>query len=215
MNTLFEIRRNNLNQLVLDKFNGNKSALARAADVHHNHINLLLSANEVHRRNMGEDLARRVEKALGLPQYWLDKDHSNDDDSVSTIHSMPLDNGLKRVLKTSSVTSLALSTTWIRAQMPEASGPDNLFLAAVATDEMAPDLLPKDIVMIDAAVKAYTVDGVYLLTAGNGDAYLRRIRKQLAGNFVVSAGEQSETMGDLHGLSVLGRVVQKIQMCRV
>jgi hypothetical protein len=69
---IYEVRRHNLHRLVLDQYDGNRAALARAAKVHPNQINLLLSDNIDHRRNLGEVLARKIESELKLPGGHLD-----------------------------------------------------------------------------------------------------------------------------------------------
>jgi hypothetical protein len=211
MDNLYAIRKANLMELVLQKFQGNKSALARAAEVHHNHINLLLSNNPVHSRNMGEDLARRVEQRLGLPALWLDNDHSNDQTATAVIGSLPIGEGLNRVLRTSPIQSITVATSWAAAQLPDTT--PQLFLSCIASDEAAPHLQAGDIVIIDAGVKAFTVDGVYLLISGD-EAYLRHIRKKLTGGYVLEGAGATDQIDTIKPFNISGRVVQKIHVGR-
>lgn len=214
MEKLYVVRKTNLLDLVHSKFANNKSAFARAAGIHHNHVNLLLSNNDVHRRNMGEELARRIETTLGLPQLWMDQDHSGEEILTQVVPSFSIGDGLERILRTPPVQSITASIGWLEANMPGITSVSQLFLSALATDEVAPLLLPGDIVLIDAGVKAFTVDGVYLLSA-NGEAYMRSIRKTLGGQYAVSGAAGSDQMDSISGLKVLGRVVQKIHMGRI
>lgn len=214
MEKLHTIRKQNLQDLVLRKFAGNKSALARAADVHHNHINLLLSSNDVHRRNMGEELARRIEQTLGLPPLWLDQDHSGDEVVTQQIAAFPIGEGLDRILKLPPVLSITVSIGWLESISPNITGTSQLFLSAIATDEVAPLLQAGDVVLIDAGVKAFTVDGVYLLATGE-DVYMRSIRKSISGGYAVSGAGGTDQLDNIKGMKVLGRVVQKILISRI
>ena len=214
MDHLYAVRKANLQAIVLQKFQGNKSAFGRAADVHHNHVNLLLSTNAVHRRNMGEDLARRIEQKLGLPPMWLDRDHAGESVSTAVIASLPIGEGLGRILRTPPVQSITVSHPWISTLLPEITGTAQLFIAGISTEEVAPALLPNDIVLVDAGVKAFTVDGIYILLSG-GDAHLRHIRKKLTGGYTLESAGSTEQTDTLDGLKVAGRVVQKIHMGRI
>jgi hypothetical protein len=211
MDNLYAIRKANLLELALQKFQGNKSALARAAEVHHNHINLLLSNNDSHRRNMGEDLARRMEARLGLPPLWLDNDHTNEQTATAVIASLPIGEGLDRVLQNSPIHSMTVTISWMAANLTHAT--PQLFLSCIASDEASPHVVSGDIVIIDAGVKAFTVDGVYLLIHGE-DVYLRHIRKRLTGGYTVEGGGSSEQIDNMKGFTVSGRVAQKIHTGR-
>jgi hypothetical protein len=71
--SISEIRRDNLRFLVETRFNGNQSALARALDVEPNLISRLL--NPASKKKIGDDFARRVERAADKPVNWLDVWH--------------------------------------------------------------------------------------------------------------------------------------------
>jgi hypothetical protein len=81
--TIYDVRRENLEQLIDTKFydeklgKGNRSAFARAAGKNVNLINLSLTPNIALRKPIGEKLARDMEAAVQLPRGWLDQDRGN------------------------------------------------------------------------------------------------------------------------------------------
>lgn len=215
METLFSIRKDNLGAIVNNKFGGNKAALARAVKVHPNHINLLLSSNEVHRRNLGEGMARQLEEALGLPPLWLDNPHDADSAKKPVnIPALPIDASISKLLTTSEITALGVGFKVVDDLRPEVTAVENLFLAQAVAD-CSPHVSPGDTVVIDAGVKAYTAEGVYLLVSKGKEAYMRHIRKSMAGPYIFSGGGSQDQMDTMKGFAVLGRVVRRVQITRL
>ncbi|WP_110693319.1 S24 family peptidase [Salinicola halophyticus] len=68
---IYDIRRTNLQSLLDDRFKGKKARLADAIDRQSSYVSRCLSTG-THRKRIGEDFARHVEKALGLANGWLD-----------------------------------------------------------------------------------------------------------------------------------------------
>lgn len=215
MKDLYKIRKANLMGLVLSKFTGNRAAMARAAAVHPNHMNLILSSNETHRRNIGEDLARRIEVSLSLPDKWLDHLHGTENrETLVSISSLPIQSSLSHILKESPVTGISASNAWILSVSSEATAVENLFLSTIATGEMSPLLSVGDLVIVDGASKGFSVEGTYILAVGD-DALLRHIKKTITGGYLVSSGASEERIDSLSSLKIIGRIVQKMQMIRV
>lgn len=69
---IYEIRRENLRAIVKSRFNGKITGLAEAVDRAHSYISRCLTNNETHRKNIGEEFARDIEKRLKLPPLALD-----------------------------------------------------------------------------------------------------------------------------------------------
>ncbi len=215
MKDLYKIRKDNLMGLVLSKFTGNRAAMARAAAVHPNHMNLILSSNETHRRNIGEDLARRIEVSLSLPDKWLDHLHGIENSgTLVTVSSLPIQSSLSHILKEPSVTGISASNAWIQSVSSDATAVENLFLSSIATSEMSPLLSVGDLVIVDGASKGFSVEGTYILAVGE-DVMLRRIKKTITGGYLVSSGASEERIDSLSELKIIGRIVQKMQMIRV
>lgn len=212
MMDVFKTRRNNVMAIVLDKYLGNRAAFSRATEIHPNHINLVLSNNDLHRRNIGEDLARRIEKTLGLAPLWLDSPHNSESDGqVISIKSLPIQKSLDHVLRESPVTIVSAQAQRLSDLTAEATAVENLFLGAIATSEMEPVLHIGDTVIVDGAVKGFGGEGVYILSS-KSDVFLRRVKKTLTGDFVISSGKSEERIASLVGVNVLGRVIRKIEM---
>lgn len=66
-----EIRRANLSKLVEDS--ATIAALANAAEISESYISTILSGA----RNAGSRIARKLERATGRPEGWMDIDHTN------------------------------------------------------------------------------------------------------------------------------------------
>lgn len=70
-----EIRRENLRTLIRDRANGSVGAFARIAGFESPTILSQVSGKSPS-RNIGSNLARRIERGLKLSRGWLDTDHS-------------------------------------------------------------------------------------------------------------------------------------------
>lgn len=78
---LYEQRRVNLRKLIDDQYGGVIKALCTDVGVSHNVIWRLV-ADSKHSRNIGEDLARRIESATGVPSGFLDLNPDAQSDAV-------------------------------------------------------------------------------------------------------------------------------------
>ena len=206
----FATRKENLRRLVLDKYDGNRAALARAAGVHQNQINLLLSDNEDHARNMGEALARRMEGALGLDPGFLDESHDPMAGSTRTIHNWEVPATLAHLFSRHlELACFVMYDANIGRLMGSITSPANLRICRAVTHDMAPLITPSDTAVVDIGVKAVTQDGVYILQHGSG-VFLRRVARSLAGGFTITAASpdiEQLRIETLKGIRALGRVV--------
>lgn len=203
-----ELRRVNLQKLVDDRFQGNKAALSRAAEIHPNHVNLVLTPNKKHQRNLGEGLAREIEKKLGLAEGWLDEEHaaSEREETIQTPWVKP-DERLSMILKLDPIfKSAEVFTLGLDTALSRHTGLQNLAFGLLATDDGAPGLARGDRVLIDTAVRAVTGDGYYILVRGSS-AYLRHIGQPLTGGWKITAsGGDSTIVDSLKGIEVIGRI---------
>lgn len=211
MVSIYELRKKNLQEVIFDRFKGNKAAFSRKADVHPNHTNLVLSDNPEHRRNIGEELARRIESSIGLPPMWLDGDRTGNHAAAVTIGAHAIADNLATVIKDSPVMSLTATSLWLAGLTAEATAVENIFMASVAGAELAPELMSGDVVLVDGAVKSFVSDGVYLLTSGKS-AFTRRVRKTVSGGYVLSSRGQDETVETLAGIKIVGRILRKLDL---
>ena len=73
LNDIFTLRRDNIQRLITERFEGVRSRFARAVGARDSHVNNVFSRHAEYRRNVGEHCARNYESALGLPVGWLDR----------------------------------------------------------------------------------------------------------------------------------------------
>lgn len=185
---MFEIRRENLRRLVLNKFEGNRAAFSRAAGVHQNQINLLLTDNPDHQRNLGEGLARRMEAGLGLVPGLLDQPSADTPSGpVSVLKSTGVPDHMGGILMRDDMhANAALYDSYLEQFAGKMSSKDNLRFFRVGTRDMEPELVYGDYVLVDVGVQAVTTDGVYVLGHGS-DLFLRRIQKLVTGGWAISS----------------------------
>ncbi|WP_049786355.1 helix-turn-helix domain-containing protein [Mycetohabitans rhizoxinica] len=81
MKTIAEIRRSNL-LLAIERMNGSQTQLAEAAGVSPAYLSQVKTAQPNSKtgrqRSMGDDIARRIEKAIGEAEGWMDQSHDDD-----------------------------------------------------------------------------------------------------------------------------------------
>lgn len=72
---IYNIRKRNLRRIINDSFGGVAANLSRALDVQPNVISRIFTRNEKHRRNVGNEMAREIERVVHLQPGWLDREH--------------------------------------------------------------------------------------------------------------------------------------------
>lgn len=75
---IFEIRRQNLRDLITKRFNGRIAGLADAIDRAPSYISRCVTGKPEHRKRIGEQLARDIELKLEIPLLSLDRDKSDE-----------------------------------------------------------------------------------------------------------------------------------------
>lgn len=83
MSVIGEIRKQNLRRLINDRYDGVVQRLAKDCNIQHSQLWRVLKDEPVagQPRYVGEKLARKIEKAVGLHNGWMDQDsdrQSND-----------------------------------------------------------------------------------------------------------------------------------------
>lgn len=74
-------RRARLRRLVNERFGGNQAELARALGRSPSLVWQYLSGH----REIGEKFARHVERCLGLPRFWLDREQEREEKAHATL----------------------------------------------------------------------------------------------------------------------------------
>lgn len=75
---IYEIRRKRMADLIKSPpFNGNQAAFAAKIDKQASYVSrCLLPLGKPHRKRIGEDMAREIERTLDLPALWMDTNGS-------------------------------------------------------------------------------------------------------------------------------------------
>lgn len=77
---IYDLRKENLQKLIAQRYDGVIKKLCTDMGVAHNTIWRLV-ADSKHSRNIGEDLARRIEEATGVPSGYLDLNEADQVDA--------------------------------------------------------------------------------------------------------------------------------------
>ena len=78
MRSIRDIRKDNLKYIIDTRFSGVVNRTARAIGVQQSQIARVFAKGE-YRRNVGDNLARRIEMSLNLEEGWLDQEHASAD----------------------------------------------------------------------------------------------------------------------------------------
>jgi hypothetical protein len=197
-----EVRRSNLLAYINEKFDGNRSAFARAADKNVNLINLVLSNNEEFRRNIGEKLARDLEQRLSLPEGWMDIQRQGG--PTGRVTSFPV---VRFGAADDSPEKLVLASDVVIKHLDAPTALHNVKACYMPSDDMAPTINKGDLIFVDAGVTEIGSDGVYVLVRKD-EIFVRRIKRTLSGALKAVADKDPSGVEDLPGkLTVAGRVV--------
>lgn len=196
---VFEVRRENLKNLIKQKFDGNRAAFCRAIGKNPNLINLLLTKNPDYQRNIGEKLARDIEHGMSLPQGWLDES------SRDKMGSKPYN-----VLRSATGTqTIHLDSAYCEKYLPISVDVARYLVAA--DDSMSPAINPGDHVVINPELNNLKSDGVYCFVSSDR-VYMRRMQSQLNGKVLASCDNPAykpvELLPkDLKSLEIIGKAV--------
>jgi len=138
--SLCDVRQINLRRLMVERFEGSQTRLAKAVGRSAGYISRCLSQGQ-HRKKIGETLARDIEKQIGLENRWLDA--NADEQQISAFwHShveVPLmiecqvseQSGIFKVVNSMETASVPLSVLHqrqlSRSQVAAASVPGSVF----------------------------------------------------------------------------------------
>jgi hypothetical protein len=217
MKSVFDTRRKNLLELIAQKWDGNRSAFARDMSKNVNLINLSLSNNLQLRKNIGEKLARELEKLASLPDGWLDTDRDAFGTELAPVTAIKRMDELARPTDLLSDT-LTVSEAWLKREHPE-TDPTCLSVLHVRDNSMTPTAVEGDVLLVDRNAEHFSSNGVYVIQTKD-ERLLRRLQKQLDGAWVIKT--DNDMFEPVHldqraikALKVMGRVVGKFSYHRL
>lgn len=234
---LREVRRHNLHKLMSREFGagarGAQSRLAEKLGKPQNYISRCLSSpDKAGSKSIGEDMAREVELAFGLPRYALD---SADLEASETINVEGLPEALAQKIKSYKpvveverfdiaasmgpgtepqemnmvVEHMRLDANWVRQNLVYTSI-DNLKLISGRGDSMAPTIRNGDALLVDSGVTSVESDAIYFFLM-RGQQHVKRIQRNLDGLTIISDNGQYREIdvpGDREGdITVLAQII--------
>lgn len=223
MSTIEDVRRENARLLAREA--GGQSRFASRMDMSRQQANHLIGKTPV--KNIGSELARKIESAFGRPIGWMDEHHpgSVNTGASVTIPSMDrasLSSTLLAAAGQPAVSEIGASREWLRQHIG-ARPAESLAIATVAGDSMRDTLPDGTMVLVDRSASALREDGIYMLTRKDDKArtaWFRRVHKSLEGGWRLTAEApgiepMSVSSATPDALLVLGRVVVALEVKRL
>lgn len=221
------IRRANLQRLIDERFDGVQARLAHAIRRPANYVWRLLSDGP-HAKSLGEELARAIEEATGVPRYWLDdqarivlnhkhnKDNSVDSDAGGG--GAPPARGRLPVFSVPEIARTVADVTGQRqvaAMTTDNEYDDRAFGLIVSGQSMFPDLMEGERLVFDPGEAPLAGDIV--LASVDGRALVRRYRPQdTAGAYELVAAnpDYAPVWSDRARVSILAVMVEHHRLRR-
>lgn len=185
-------------------------------------LSQIMSKNPV--RNLGDELARKIERAEGLPDGWLDQQHAEHGETGDNVRL----NSTGIVPFFVSDTEVDIPQYDIRAAMGAGqvppdyielvrhvvvdkahldlfgvtySAPENLAMVTGWGQSMAPTINHGEPVIVDRGVSHFVGDGVYVFT-WDGLLYLKRLQKEPGGKIKVISDNRAHDPFHIPALDV-------------
>lgn len=214
--TIYDTRRENLRRLIGSE-RGAMAALAAKVGMTKQQVSHVIGSRPI--KNIGHELARRIEQAYAIPIGHLDRNDEARPQSPDAIDIPTLQEAadLPAYLKGSSVKRLTVSRQWLLSNA--AIPPEHAAIITVLGDAMSPTLMDGDVAVVDRSATRIDRDGVYVV-ARLTDIHILRVRRQLDGTLLFSSDNQAYppvTVSNAvkEGLLVLGRVLMMLRPNRL
>lgn len=198
---------------------GGPKRLADLTDTVDTHITAVLKG----RRNVGDDLAEKLERKLGKPEGVMD--WSPKGGQLPETAYLPGFEQLSVPLLSAAasmgsgidqhddvvVGRLTLSPQWVTKTLRPLTKPENLRFIHGYGDSMEPTFNDGDVLLVDAGVPDVKVDGIYVLEA-NERLYIKRVRQRIDGSYEISSDNPNVKTVDVltsgsTTVNVKGRVI--------
>lgn len=226
---IYEIRKANLIRLIGSQ---KKAACADRWEMSPAHLSQILS--EKTSKNLGDDVARRIEALQGLPHGWLDSlQVIGHDEKTIDIEGLPaplaqkissyrpvvqvprydvagsMGSGSEPPDMNMVVEHMSLDANWVRQNLTY-TNLSNLKLISGRGDSMAPTIHKGDAVLVDAGVTSVEEDAIYFFMM-RGQLQIKRIQRGLDGLKIISDNTQYpaiEVPGEREGdIKILAQII--------
>ena len=210
-----EIRRANL-RLLAEQYGGQR-ALADKADIVPSQLSHIIGMNPI--RNLGEQLARKIERNLGLSTGFLDQPSPVN----LSENAFPLETSIYLPLIKVSVSSNsnsfelkkiadgALTKKWL---LDNGVSSEKVFEYDFSDNNMSPNLIVNDRLIVDAAQNEW-VDANVFLVCMNGRLYVKRFFRLIGDEFMLSCDNVDKALfpdliipfSKMGEIRIVGRVI--------
>ena len=210
-----EIRRANL-RLLAEQYGGQR-ALADKADIVPSQLSHIIGMNPI--RNLGEQLARKIERNLGLSTGFLDQPSPVN----LSENAFPLETSIYLPLIKVSVSSNsnsfelkkiadgALTKKWL---LDNGVSSEKVFEYDFSDNNMSPNLIVNDRLIVDAAQNEW-VDANVFLVCMNGRLYVKRFFRLIGDEFRLSSDNVDKALfpdliipfSKMGEIGIVGRVI--------
>jgi repressor protein CI len=210
-----EIRRANL-RLLAEQYGGQR-ALADKADIVPSQLSHIIGMNPI--RNLGEQLARKIERNLGLSTGFLDQPSPVN----LSENAFPLETSIYLPLIKVSVSSNsnsfelkkiadgALTKKWL---LDNGVSSEKVFEYDFSDNNMSPNLIVNDRLIVDAAQNEW-VDANVFLVCMNGRLYVKRFFRLIGDEFRLSSDNVDKALfpdliipfSKMGEIRIVGRVI--------
>lgn len=210
-----EIRRANL-RLLAEQYGGQR-ALADKADIVPSQLSHIIGMNPI--RNLGEQLARKIERNLGLSTGFLDQPSpvnlSENAFPFGTSIYLPL---IKVSVSSNSnsfelkkIADGALTKKWL---LDNGVSSEKVFEYDFSDNNMSPNLIVNDRLIVDAAQNEW-VDANVFLVCMNGRLYVKRFFRLIGDEFRLSSDNVDKALfpdliipfSKMGEIGIVGRVI--------
>ena len=210
-----EIRRANL-RLLAEQYGGQR-ALADKADIVPSQLSHIIGMNPI--RNLGEQLARKIERNLGLSTGFLDQPSpvnlSENAFPFETSIYLPL---IKVSVSSNSnsfelkkIADGALTKKWL---LDNGVSSEKVFEYDFSDNNMSPNLIVNDRLIVDAAQNEW-VDANVFLVCMNGRLYVQRFFRLIGDEFRLSSDNVDKALfpdliipfSKMGEIGIVGRVI--------
>ncbi|MDF7675989.1 S24 family peptidase [Neisseriaceae bacterium ESL0693] len=207
---MYAIRLINLRNLVR-KYGGQKG-FADKAEISANQLSHIIGPNPI--RNLGERLARKIEKNLHLENLYLDQQHNkdiNNDLDINVIFSHEIEPKHETYQFINSKPSLCFTNEWATTN---GFATTEIFEFQYQHNNMYPNIIIGDLLAIDTSNTHLQDKKTYLILI-NGDITIFRIFRQLNGTIIFSNDNNEKnlypdliaTTDQIQRIRVIGSVV--------
>ena len=216
-----EFRRQRLQALIDDRFNGVVADFARAVGKDQTYIaRMLYPEDKPQAKSIGEKIIADIATALGIKSDWFDSDEDLPAVEIQPKYRIEILNEIEASAGDGVITADAIelisAIEYTEAQyflMFNHIPADNIKVINVKGDSMSPTLESGDLLFIDIRVIGYEGDGIYVFSYGK-NLYVKRL--QMAGDQLLvlsdnksykewSITEENEYKFKVHGKVLIGQ----------